>query len=106
MSTAVKRTPTINEVAERASRQLGLSDPKRVTLALTQVAAQEAERDHLFAERVRSAYAALAPTKQRTKLVTAFDVNLVPIKHIQGREINPAAPLSASFLKYGRHTCA
>jgi hypothetical protein len=71
---------------------------KRVSLALAEVAAQEAERNHVFAERIRTAYAALAPTKQRTKMLTAFDVKLVPIKHIQGRELNPAAPLDPYFL--------
>src|SRR5258708_35515725 len=98
MSTALKRTSTLTEISERTGKQLGLADVKRSSLALAAVAAQEPERSHIFAERIRTAYAALAPTKQRTKLLTAFDVKLVPIKHIQGRELNPAAPLDPYFL--------
>lgn len=98
MSTALKQTATLTEIAARIGKQLGLSDVKRVSLALSQVAAQEAERNHAFAERIRTAYAALPPTRQRPKMLTAFDVKLTPIKHIQGRELNPADPLDPYFL--------
>jgi hypothetical protein len=67
-------------------------------MALVEVAAQEAERNHSFANRVRATYAALPPTRTRTKMVTAFDVKLVPIKQVEGREINPAASLDPYFL--------
>lgn len=98
MSTITTRTPTITEIAERTSKQLGLPDVKRVSVALAEIAAQEAERNRAFAERVRALYVSLAPTRERTKMVTAFDVKLVPIKHVQGRELNPAEPLDPYFL--------
>lgn len=98
MSTVTKRAATVTEIAERASKHLGLPDVKRVSVALAEVAAQEAERNRGFAERIRVLYEELAPTRVRTKMVTAFDVKLVPIKHVQGRELNPADPLDPYFL--------
>ena len=98
MSTVTKRTATVTEIAERTSKQLGLPDVKRVGVALAEIAAQEAERNRAFAERIRMLYAGLAPTRERKKMLTAFDVTLVPIKHVQGRELNPAEPLDPYFL--------
>lgn len=98
MSTVTKRTSTVTEIAERASKQLGLPDVKRVGIALAEIAAQEAERNRAFAERIRTLYDGLAPARERKKMLTAFDVKLVPIKHVQGRELNPADPLDPYFL--------
>lgn len=98
MSTVTKKRQTLAEVAERAARQLDLDDIKRVSLALVEAASVELEKSHTFENRVRAFYDALAPARPRSRMVTAFDVKLVPIKQIDGREINPAAPLDPYFL--------
>jgi hypothetical protein len=95
MSTAVKRTVSPSEAAKQVADTLGLADTKRVGIALASVAAEEVAHNSNFAARVRSAYATLAPSTSRKKPGTAAALasDIMPIKHVEGFELNPAAPI-------------
>jgi hypothetical protein len=92
------RKLSTTEAARLASVRLELDDLKRLAVALAEAAAEEVIRNRAFAERVLALYAEVPTAARRVKVSSAFDVELVPIKNIEGREINPAAPLDPYFL--------
>lgn len=83
--TQMRQAPTLAEIAERAGQRLCLSDLERVTLALAEVAAEEAQHNPIFAERIRAAYAALPSTTRLTKARTARDREPAPVKRMERR---------------------
>lgn len=92
---------------------LGLPDAGRAGVAALLVAAEEVEQSSHFAARVRSAYDLLPeskPTRGPTHgaadaAAKILSTTLTPIRHVEGREINLAAPLDPYFLLevYGAH---
>jgi hypothetical protein len=110
MSTAIetrKRTPTqrVTEAAQQVATTLGLEDQKRVSAALAEAAAEAVRRDSLFAARVRILYNQMTPAPATRRTTTqgrgtraAPDVELVPIKQVEGWFLNPAAPPDPYFL--------
>jgi hypothetical protein len=101
MSAAVRNKPSPTEAAKIVADALGLDDAKRVGIALASVAAEEVRHNPAFAARVRSLYATLAPTPSTKRGTTAkaLVTDLVPIKHVHGFQLNPAAPVDP-FLVY------
>lgn len=107
MSTAVRtKPPTVAQRASAAAQQaadmLELADLKRLSAALTMAAAEGVQRNPSFAAHVRTLYEELAPRRaaqraSRTKPV-APDVELVPIKSMEGRQFDPVAPPDPYFL--------
>lgn len=96
MSASVKHSPTTAEAAKHAASQLGLDDVKRVGIALAVAAAEELDYNTVFAARVRMAYSRLSAstaTRARPRTSKALEVAIVPIKHVEGFQLNPAAPL-------------
>jgi hypothetical protein len=109
MSTVVegtrRLTPTqrVTEAAQQVASTLGLEDQKRVSAALAEAAAEAVRRDSLFAARVRILYKEMTPapaTRRATAGGTraAPDVELVPIKQVEGWFLNPGAPPDPYFL--------
>jgi hypothetical protein len=111
MSTVIestrKLTPTqrVAEAAQQVATTLGLEDQKRVSAALAEAAAEAVRRDSLFAARVRILYKEMtpAPPARRTPAQgrgtrAAPDVELVPIKQVEGWFLNPGAPPDPYFL--------
>jgi hypothetical protein len=96
MSASVTHRLTTAEAAKHAASQLGLDDVKRVGIALAVAAAEELDYNTVFAARVRMAYSRLAAapgTKARPRTSKALEVTLVPVKHVEGFDLNPATPL-------------
>lgn len=106
MSTTTKPKLTVNDAAKHAALILDLDDPKRLSIALAYAASEEIEHNARFAAQVRTVYDALAavsPTgaggRGRGGSGTkAPVVNLVPVKHLEGYEVDLAAPLDPYFL--------
>jgi hypothetical protein len=97
---------TTTTAARSLASALGLADAGRAGVAALLVAAEEVEQNSHFAARVRAAYDLLPaskPTRRSTgagdELVTKIlSSTLTPIRHVEGREINLAAPLDPYFL--------
>ncbi|HEY1388702.1 MAG TPA: hypothetical protein VGF38_09165 [Ktedonobacterales bacterium] len=92
---------TVAAAAKRTAVTLNLEDDKRLAIALAEAAAEEVSRNSRFEALVRAIYGALTPApKSPTKSAqpSAFDAQLVPIKEVEGRPINPAAPLDPYYL--------
>lgn len=104
MVTTLKRKLSTTEAAKLARGALGLEDLRRLTIALTEVAAEETLHNRTFAARVREVYEQV-PAEARSGRSDPFAVHLVPVKVVEGRDINPAAPLDPNFLLevYGQH---
>ena len=104
MATTVKRKLSTTEAAKLARGALGLNDLHRLAIALAEVAAEETLHSRVFADRVRLVYEQV-PTPSHSSRPDPFAARLVPIKIVEGRDINPAAPLDADFLLevYGGH---
>lgn len=104
MATTLKRKLSTTDAAKLARGALGLDDLRRLTIALTEVAAEEVIHNRAFATRVREVYEQV-PAEARSGRSDPFAVRLVPIKVVEGRDINPAAPLDPHFLLevYGSH---
>lgn len=98
MTTLMKRKLSTNKAAKLAGAALDLKDLKRLAAALAEAAAEEVVRNRAFADRVRALYAEVPASTRKPPGVTAFDIDLVPIRRIEGREIDPAAPLDPYFL--------
>jgi hypothetical protein len=102
MSTAVSTrqlTPTqrISEATRRVSEQLGLADHKLVTAALVEAAAEGVQRNGPFATHVRTLYEKMAARPQPRRAspkssIVPWDVELTPVKYIEGYVANPALP--------------
>jgi hypothetical protein len=111
MSTVVdgtrRLTPTqrVTKAAQQVATTLGLEDQKRVSAALAEAAAEAVRRDSLFAARVRIIYNQMTPAPATHRTTTpgrgtraAPDVELVPIKQVEGWFLNPGAPPDPYFL--------
>ena|SRR5579862_1052646 len=101
MPTAVAPRYDVAESVKRAARALDLSDTKRLTTALSIVAADAIERNMLIAEQVRQVYSALPSTSVRSrtqadpkKSITDFTL----IKRVQGFALDAAAPINPYLL--------
>ena len=98
MSSAVETkrlTPAqrVSECARVVSEELGLKDTKLVTAALVEAAAQGVRRNPAFAAHVRTLYEEMAAQPQRgrsTRPLVPWDVELTPVKQIEGYVANPA----------------
>lgn len=103
MPTTVKPKLTVAGAVQHAALVLNLDDTKRLGIALAEAAAQEAERNGAFAALVRELYAVLQPQAPKPK--PAQRPELVPIKRIEGRELDAAGKLDPYFLHevYGAH---
>lgn len=110
--TAKMTAPTATSAARSLAYLLNVDDTNRLSLAVLLAASDEIEQNSRFAARVRAMYEQL-PTKtprgsvgsakgDASKILTS---TLQPIRHVEGREINPAAPLDPYFLLevYGAH---
>lgn len=108
MSTTTKPKLTINDAAKHAGFVLEIDDLdlKRLGIALAYAASEEVEHNTPFASQVRTIYDALAlsaatGTRGRGRGGSGTKepaVNLIPVKHVEGYEINLAAPLDPYFL--------
>lgn len=94
------------EATQQAADLLQLTDVKRLGAAPTLAVVEGVRRNASFAAHVRTLYEELAPkprstrntqTARRAKLV-APDVELVPIKSMEGRQFDPVAPPDPYFL--------
>jgi hypothetical protein len=102
-------TPTrrMQEALKRARDQLGVEDMKILTAALVEAAADTLHRDALLTARVRLAYKEMASrpaAKRQTSKLVPWDVELTPVKRIEGYVANPALPPDPYFLyeAYGK----
>lgn len=98
MTIALQRKLSTSEAAKLASSILELDDLRRLTIALAEAAAQELVGNRPFAARVRALYDEVPATPSRASAPDPFATQLVPIKMVPGRDINPAAPLDPYFL--------
>jgi hypothetical protein len=96
---------TSSTAARSLASALGLADAGRAGIAALLVAAEEVEQNSHFAARVRAAYDLLPeskPTPRSTRgqdgVAKILSSTLTPIRHVEGREINLAAPLDPYFL--------
>src|SRR5690349_8855989 len=105
-------TPTqrVAEALRQASELLHVENTKVLNAALLEEAVECLARDAAFAIRIRTRIDAMAkpirvtdPRPPRGKLIPADE--LVPIKVLGAREVNPAAPPDPYFLPelYGAH---
>lgn len=120
MSTAISaRPPTpaqrATEATEHTAELLHVADAKRLGSALTLAAAEAVRSNPTFAAQVRALYDELAPRRAasprpaaprapRGKRV-APDIELVPVKSMEGYDFDPLAPPDPYFLLefYGAH---
>src|SRR5262249_7857628 len=91
-----------NEATQWAADALQLTDLKRLGAAVALAAAEELGRNRSFAALVRMLYDDLAPKRptrapSKAKPV-APDVDLVPIKSMEGYKYDPVAPPDPYFL--------
>lgn len=108
MSSAVKtkpETPTQRAASavKRMAETLQLEDSKRLSFALTIAAAEYSQVDDVMASRVQAIYKELAPGSVKTGSSTrdsssSVEDDLVPIKTVEGRYIDPAGPPNPYFL--------
>ena len=106
-SRTVTLTPRAVEAVWRAVETLDIADPKRLASAIVEIAADEAERNARFAERVKTLYAALTPAKpvkaatksaKGAKGPKLLPADITPIKHVEGRPFDIGAPPGPYFL--------
>jgi hypothetical protein len=101
-----QRPTTVPAAARSLAFQVGLDDATRLNLAVLLAAGEEFELNGRFASRVRFAYEALPPsTSGRSSAVARraeeqriLTSTLKPIRYVEGREFNLAAPLDPYFL--------
>ncbi len=98
-STVAQRS---SEATQQAAELLQLSDLKRLGAALSLAALEGVRRNPSFAAHVRAVYEELAPKRpapsiRRSKPV-APDVELIPIKSMEGHTFDPVAPPDPYFL--------
>lgn len=105
-------TPTATTAARSLAFLFNVEDASRVSLAVLLAAADELEQNPRFAARVRTLYEQLPAKAPRgtgasgkgdaAKILAS---TLQPIRYVEDREINPAAPLDPYFLLdvYGAH---
>src|SRR5690348_14881389 len=105
MSANVKSRLNAADAAKRVAETLGLDDAKRAATALAVAAAEEVDDNSRFAARVRAVYnllpAAGTSAGGRSSRVSggpertskALNVELRPIKRVDGFTLDPAAPL-------------
>ncbi len=109
MASAIKATKTLSvpargvEAVWRAVEILRVNDPKRLAEAMLEIASDELMRNTRFLQRVGAQYDALAPApkaspKPKAKQLKAPLLDLVPRKHIPGREFDISAPPDPYFL--------
>jgi hypothetical protein len=97
-------TPTqrATEAARRASDILDIQDTKIVAAALAEEALSLLQRDTTFAAHVRERCAGMVSQRRivepRERRRSPSRVELVPIKALGPREVNPAAPPDPYFL--------
>ena len=96
---------TTTTAARSLASALGLPDAARAGVAALLVAIEEVEQSSHFAARVRAAYDLLPegkPTRRSTRgedaVTKILSSTLTPIRHVEGHEINLAAPLDPYFL--------
>jgi hypothetical protein len=96
---------TLAEATKRVGEILGMTNAKRLGKALAAALEEELEQRPAFAERIKSLYeeSAPAPAKRDKAPTTPRSpktalTNLVPIKHVDGFEFNPAAPMDPYLL--------
>lgn len=116
MSSAVK--PKVATAAQRAaaaaqqaSEYLGLDDVKRLNAALVIAAADMLRNYGPLADTVRTAYEQLKPRRATTsggRGAKKPEVELIPVKSMEGQFRDPSAPLDPYFLLelYGPHQLA
>ena len=105
MSSAVKSKPATTAqrsaaALEQASAILGLADGKRLSAALTIAAADRLQIDSSLKEYICTLYEQLAPNraapaKGKSK---GEDIQLVPVKSMEGRDFDPSAPVDPYLL--------
>jgi hypothetical protein len=102
MSTTIAQTPRrVTQVAEDAAAYLEVADPKKLAVAMVEIANDELRHNVAFAARIRAYYRVLdiqagvlnssgkgSSPKNRKKQ----DVLLVPIKKIEGYVFEPDIP--------------
>lgn len=95
--------PSVAGAAKHAALVLDLPDPKRLEIALAEVAAEELEHNSTFAKRVLAFYNSLQPSAPKQKATPRAE--LVPIKYVEDRDLNAADKLDPYFLLevYGMH---
>jgi len=109
MSAALKQKPlTVTQrstrAAEQASELLRLDDLKRVGAALAEAALEGVRRNPAFAAHVRALYDDMAPRPAAPKprptprKKAAADIELIPVKSMEGYAFDPAAPPDPYFL--------
>lgn len=104
-STKTDSAVATTTLARVLATALGLPDAGRVEAAALLVAAEEVEQSSHFAARVRAAYDLLPESKATRKATSGEDAvakilssTLTPVRYVEGREINLAAPLDPYFL--------
>lgn len=83
-----------------ASQELGLSDLKTLSIALTQVAVEGSQRNPAFSARIRDIYRELTTSVKTRPLPNKKlpEPPLVPIRKVDGRDPDPSAPPDPYFL--------
>lgn len=107
MATTIFRKLSTNEAAKLAGSALDLHDLKRLSIALAEAAAEEVIRSRTFAERVRALYESVPATvdSRGNSSPSALTLDLVPIKPLDGRWVDPSTPLDPYFVldTFGPH---
>ncbi len=104
MSSAVKSKPATAAqrsaaAVEQALGILGFEDSKRLSAALTIAATDRLLNDPSLKEYIRTLYEELAPKRvAATKPPKSTDVELKPVKSMEGRFRDPSAPVDPYFL--------
>lgn len=110
MSSAVKSKPATvaqrsAEALQRASEILGIEDTKRLGAALTIAAVDRLQEDASLIEYIRLVYEDLAPKRvvatkgqKVQKKATEPEIELKPVKSMEGRLYDPSAPIDPYFL--------
>ena len=98
-ATAAQRSAT---AVKQASEMLALEDAKRLSSALIVAAVDWLPHDASLVERIRTVYEDLAPkrgsaARGRSK-ASDLDIDLKPIKSMEGRFRDPTAPVDPYFL--------
>jgi len=98
-------TQRVAQATKRVAEFLHVSDQKRVEAAITEIMVEEMLRNPGFALRVKGRYDELAPQKKprsaqtrEPKKVKITPLDLTPIRHIEGREIDITKPIDPYFL--------
>lgn len=94
MSTTVKPPRSATAATKQIAQTLGLSDQKRLATAIAIAAAEEIEYNTVFIHRIRAAYDRSPATVRQTRTTKALQLDLKPIKRVEGFELNPAAPVN------------